>query len=106
MGFEEGKGFFQGIITPNGLRRHLEERVFVGDSEKLILKIILDNEGPSILGILRQLDSRFYVQVCTRENQVEDTVWTELEGRYLLKDGDLIRVGSPKGNWGTYKVKL
>ena len=106
MGFEEGKGFFRGIITPNGLRRHLEERVFVGDSESDIVILMLENEGPARLGILCQLDSRFYIQICTRESRVTDAVWDESNERYLLREGDIIRVGSKKGNWGNYKIKL
>lgn len=106
MGFEEGRGFFKGIITEKSLRKHLEEKVFMGNSENDIVNLMISNKGPARLGVLRQLDSRFYVQVCTRESPLKGAVWTESEERYLLKDGDLIRIGSPKDNWGNYKIKI
>lgn len=80
------------IIKERGLRKHLREFVFIGDSEEAIYRFLLDGEENARRGKLEMDDYGFYICVSGRHDEkFTDDVKRVVDGSWIgippLKNG-------------------
>ena len=95
------------VITRYGLRKHLEDRVFVGKNEELIVHFISEGDGPVKYGFLCKDDLGFYLIILKRQSILSiGRRFARPNGEvYRIENGDIIRIYE-KGDPRNYKVDL
>ena len=93
------------IITERGLRKHLGEKIFSGDSETSITEALFDIESIVKFGILREDDCGFYLRVCERLN-VTSPAFRILDRIHRIMDGRVVAIQYPNTHLRYYYVDL
>lgn len=93
------------IITERGLKKHLEERIFAGDSESSIIEALFDIESDVKFGILREDNSGFYLRVCKRLSVVSPG-FRVLDEIYRIRDEEIVAIPYPNTHLRFYYVDL
>ena len=94
------------LITALGLRKHLEDRVIIGDAEHKIMDALF-NKDPYGFGILRQDDAGFYVLKLKKRGVLSrgSKIFEVTDKVYRIKNGNLIATPS-KDYLRFYEVDL
>lgn len=93
------------IITERGLRKHLEERIFVGDNTSSIMGALFNEESTAKFGILLEDDSGFYLRLCERLSVVSPAVRV-LNRVYRIPDGKMVAIPYPNTPLRFYYIEL
>ena len=93
-------------ITKKGLKRHLDERVFIGEDGHSMWERLSHDTGNGRMGILR-MDSKgcFYIDLHQRESIDVNAKWMKINQVYNPKNSNVIAIMG-KDLWKAYQISL